>query len=1008
MEPATALAFGLLLKRTRRAAKLTQAELAERAGFSTDYISKLERGARHPQRATVTLLADALALSPSERAALESAARPLHTERVARMPHLPTGAFLGAIPLAPLVGREAELARVGAALEAVVSGHGRLLVLTGEPGVGKTRLAQEISMLARARSFRILTGRCYEPQQSVAYYPFLEALTTVAEGIDSEESPELSERWPEVARLLPNHPENVHAPAQINDRAAQQRLFWQVTDLLRTLADQAPIVVLLDDVHWADTASVDLAQHLARHTRDRRIFIVATYRDGEANRMLAAALHDLTRDELVERITVGLLSSDETTALINVTLGNGVEEGALSGVASVSLHLAQLIYQRSEGNAFFTRQLARVLWEQGDLRFEDDEWRLRGSSDFSTPESIRAVINQRLARLTPPTQDTLREASVLGQVFAFVDLERMRNRGEQEVEEALEEATRGGLIREGEADRYHFNHVLTRDALYADLSARRKQRLHGAAACAIEQSPDYERRTAELVYHLLAADKPARLLPYALLAGDQAEATYAHAEAETNFRLALKIADKLGDQPRLAEAREKLGNAIYLQGRHHEASELLVGALGGYNVLGEQEAELRALAALLESEGMLGRQMVEVAVARAQETLARLEPTDASTLAPARAAGLAAVYRGLSVVYMGSGRYDEQLTAAKRAVELASAAGDEAQLAWAMHRLYASARVPEDPNVRQEILEMAARTGQTMIVVFSHNMLAARYAEAGEMGLALPHMEEALAMAERRQDPIHLAWQLRNRTYLLFFYGDWQGARATSARASAIMHEADQHDSTWHAAGVSIWPGMFALAEGREEEGRHLLEQAMRRIEEVGSFSMLDSPVCLLAEADLLSGHAERAQRRLTSFLQSSHLADTQAEALDALARLAWAEGALGQMAQAEKTVAMVLLNAEPLVRVEALRVQGLIATMRGKWKVARAALDEALERTRAMPYPYAEVKTLWIYGRMMAVRGQPAVAREHFTAALAICDRLGEGLYRKHIERDLSGLTPH
>src|SRR5262245_50356022 len=172
-------AFGLLLKRYRRSAHLTQAELAERAGFSVVYISMLERGTRQPQPSTVALLAEALELSGGERATLVSAAqlpsninhRP--TVQVEPSP-LPMGGFLGALPASPLVGRTQELSEILATLHAVTHGQGRLLILVGEPGVGKTRLAQEIVLLARAGGFRVLTGRCYEPNQTVAYYPFLD------------------------------------------------------------------------------------------------------------------------------------------------------------------------------------------------------------------------------------------------------------------------------------------------------------------------------------------------------------------------------------------------------------------------------------------------------------------------------------------------------------------------------------------------------------------------------------------------------------------------------------------------------------------------------------------------------------------------------------------------------------------------------------------------------------------------------------------------------------------
>jgi hypothetical protein len=161
----------------------------------------------------------------------------------------------------------------------------------------------------------------------------------------------------------------------------------------------------------------------------------------------------------------------------------------------------------------------------------------------------------------------------------------------------------------------------------------------------------------------------------------------------------------------------------------------------------------------------------------------------------------------------------------------------------------------------------------------------------------------------------------------------------------------------------------------------------------------------LLAETNLLIGRADQACLLLESFLQVTQFAPPQAEALNAHVRLAWARGALGQMALAEETVATVLASAKPLVRVDALRVQGLLATIRKRWDAGAAALDGALESTRAMPYPYAEAKTLWAYGRLEVARGDSAAARDRFAQALAICDQLGEGIYRQQIERDLASL---
>jgi transcriptional regulator with XRE-family HTH domain len=281
-------AFGTALKRARRAARLTQAELAERAGFSVVYISMLERGARQPQRTTLTLLADALALSSDERAAFAATAQAPDTARRQRSADPvgaappPVGAYLGALPAGQLVGRERELALVEDALAAVAGGQGRLLLVVGEPRVGKTRLAQEITIRARARGFRVFTGRCYEPQQHVAYFPFIEALAQAASLAALNAGAPVAERWPEVARLLPDDLASASAPPQRSDATAQQRLFWHVSSFVGTLAEQAPLALLLDDLQWADTASLDLMQHLARQAHERRVLLVATARGRSA------------------------------------------------------------------------------------------------------------------------------------------------------------------------------------------------------------------------------------------------------------------------------------------------------------------------------------------------------------------------------------------------------------------------------------------------------------------------------------------------------------------------------------------------------------------------------------------------------------------------------------------------------------------------------------------------------------------------------------------------------
>jgi hypothetical protein len=272
------------------------------------------------------------------------------------------GNFLSAEPRYRLVAREAEIARLLALIDAVQAGTGQLVLLVGEPGVGKTRLAQEVLQIARAHGFGVITGRCYAPQVSVPYYPFLEALARAYDAALPALRSALPRQWPEVARLIPD--QRLDLPASFGAQTAggsvedQQRLFWQVTGFLRDLAEEQPLA-LLDDLHWADGASLELLLHLARQTRDHRLLLVVTYRESEvpADHPLAVGVRDLIRAHLVERIELAQLSREATAALLSATLDGG----------EVAEAMTDLIYGPTEGNAFFVQELLRTLLERGEI-----------------------------------------------------------------------------------------------------------------------------------------------------------------------------------------------------------------------------------------------------------------------------------------------------------------------------------------------------------------------------------------------------------------------------------------------------------------------------------------------------------------------------------------------------------------------------------------------------------------------------------------------------------------
>ncbi|HEX8919410.1 MAG TPA: protein kinase [Chloroflexota bacterium] len=265
---------------------------------------------------------------------------------------LPTGGFLGAVPEGPLIGRADELERALLSSDAVQIGAGRLVLISGEVGVGKTRLAQEVMLRLRERAFLIVTARCYARDQAVPFAPFLDLLAQIYGSVSPVLQREARERWPYLTLLLPQ------TEASGMDQAAegpdeQHTLFRNCAEFLGRLSRERPVALLLDDLHWADDASLDLLCYLARETRSRPTFLLAAYRDGDISRdhPLAGAIRDMAREGLVERLALGRLGPEETATMVASLLGN----------ERAPADFSEFVFRRTRGNPLFVRKMLHAL-----------------------------------------------------------------------------------------------------------------------------------------------------------------------------------------------------------------------------------------------------------------------------------------------------------------------------------------------------------------------------------------------------------------------------------------------------------------------------------------------------------------------------------------------------------------------------------------------------------------------------------------------------------------------
>jgi tetratricopeptide (TPR) repeat protein len=767
-----------------------------------------------------------------------------------------------------------------------------------------------------------------------------------------------------------------------------------VSSFLQAITATSPVALLLDDLHWADISSLRLFQYLTRYTRASPILLLGTYRDVEStwNHLLEQVLLDLNRERLVERIALRRLDSSGTAALLQAKLDE----------PNVSAELAELVHRSAEGNPFFTEELLRTLVENGGLYQRNGHWAWKAISELGVPETVRSAIVRRFSHLGERTQKSVQQASVLGQTFHFDDLRRMTGQQEDELEGALDEGLRAGLIRMVAGDDYSFNHALTQQALYAELSPRRRAGLHLAAADAIEgeEGGTRQRRAAELARHFLHAHAAERALPYALLAGDQAQAMFAHAEAERQYRTALELAQEVGDAVRQAEALEKLSRTLTHMVRYDEALAMLERAAETYRAAGDLEGEGGVTADI----GWIYR-----AQGRPDERLTRLRPMAEAleTRGPSRS--LARVHLMMSNIDLTAGDYDRGLAELERAAEVARAVKDDELLTMAerfrMSTLRWVGRADGVLEGMAGVLPVAEAEQDPIFLVQALNSASLASQFRGEFVKSKEYAERGLEIARRTGLPLDLAWTLNRVGCVATFMGDWKEAHAYFEEA---LHIVRAHGTT----AMSPYPlmdlGNLLAGEGQWETAARYLDEAIALTEEMNDLLTLRWAQLHRAILNIVQEDPRAAITRLTPLLDRPGFEEFPVTPF--LWVLAWAHLELGEEARAETLVLDSLRRARAQDNVldlpPALRVQGMVLARQRRWEEAQRAFEEALSLTHAMSFPPAEAAILRDYGKMWAARGDRTRARQRLAEALAIFRRLGARIDVERTERALADLA--
>jgi len=434
------------------------------------------------------------------------------------------------------VGRERELDRLHKAFDEAYSGRGSMLMLVGEPGIGKTRAAQELETYARMRGAQVLWGRAHESSGAPAYWPWMQVGNSFASSNDlALITPDMQGKGPELVRLFPwlRQGLNVPDPEQLSDpEAAQFRLFDAYATFVRAMSNRAPLLIALDDLHWADKTSLLLLEYVARELARMRVLIVCTYRDTDLSRThpLSEALAVLNREAGFQRVVLRGLSRDEVA-------------GYIRAVANVTPkpELLDRIFEETEGNPFFLSEVVNLLTQEGKLT--------ESVSDIAVPDGVREALGRRLDRISEEANELLQVAAVVGREFAYDTLTLLGERNEDELLRLIEEALEARVIEEmGQPGRYRFTHALMQETLLDELSTTRRVRIHGQVGEALERrwGARADERATRLAVHfveaaMLSPRHTASAVHYAKLAAQQAEAQFAWEVAARHYEHCLAL-----------------------------------------------------------------------------------------------------------------------------------------------------------------------------------------------------------------------------------------------------------------------------------------------------------------------------------------------------------------------------------------------------------------------------------------------------------------------------------
>jgi hypothetical protein len=874
-------------------------------------------------------------------------------------------------PTRVFVGRAREQAELEAGLDDARDGRGGLYLVGGEPGIGKTRLAEELARRASERGFVAVWGRCWEAGGAPAFWPWIQVLRALARG--SGRASFAGETREALSRILPELGVPAHGAA--SDAAHERfRMFDAVAEAVRRASDAAPLLVVLDDLHAADPSSLALLHFFARELRDARLFVLGTYRDREARQ-------DPERAEVMSRI------AREGTYFPLARFSEG-DVRALVAARSPATDPAAVaaVFGTTEGHPLFVDEVLRAFAQGRGLD---------GSGRLLVPDTVRDAIRARIDRLDAATRAVAEVAAVLGREVDAVTVARVLDEDDRVVRESLRAATAVGVIVDRDGGTLGFSHALVRDALYRGVEPERRARLHACAASVIASGGAPDESRDEVALHLLEAGPAVD----ATVALDAVTVAAARAMGACAFEDAVSILSR-GVQalaPRLADPRalaEMLVALIEAETRsRRDATETCARAARLAREAGAPELLARAALAL----------GVEFVPAVVNETLVTLLREAAGALPREPSALRARVLARLASALQPANDPHEPMAIAREAITMARGLDDRETLRAVLMAASAAfvdyAPAGERAAIDREALSLAEEAGDAAAAIRAQIRLFVDLMELGKPALAEGAAAGVERLAERLRRPGDRWYARMLRASLAAYRGAWERAAALASEARRAVAKGDGAMSSFDAMHA------FAVALARHDDAT-LAEQYAGFAE---SFQTIAWPfddlfTTLIA---VRGGNVGRARDFLERLPPDSPVVRFEHVGMHAVAELRFVAdygvGAEVLLEELERrrgafmsygVVGLAFLG--PIERAIAC-----VASVTGRWAEAERDFERALARCRDVGARPAEAQVLLDYGTALVRRGERDKGRASLSQAEALAGEIDmPGLARRARER--------